>query len=199
MATTFDRFSDLPRELRDEIRRFAIRTTRPGVHIFRLYNDFKDDHAGARDSLSSARFFTGQCLAEPSWDRYFHSTNTDCGDRNVSTYLIDGGLWTACKESRLLMEKRFRNSEWGYLRKQQGTGRPLERIWKLWFLPATGYFTSLGSASHYFTVIPCRDLFVLRPDLLGNTDGDWVDLKLPEGLTERVRHIAIEYNPEWGI
>ncbi|KAI8716798.1 2EXR domain-containing protein [Fusarium sp. LHS14.1] len=195
MATTFDRFRYLPRELRDEIWRFAIRPTRPGVHIFRLYYDFEDDHAGSRDILSLARFFTGKCLAESPRDQYFHSSNTDCGDRDVSTYLIDGGLWLACKESRVMMEKYFLNSDRDYLRRHQSAASLL----KLWFMPETGYFTSSSGAPHYFTVIPRCDLFVLQPDLLSSIDRNWGHLEIPVGLTERVTHIAIEYNLEWGF
>ncbi|EEU38769.1 uncharacterized protein NECHADRAFT_82991 [Fusarium vanettenii 77-13-4] len=65
-------------------------------------------------------------------------------------------------------------------------------------MPETGYFTSSGGAPHYFTVVPGRDLFVLQPDLLSGIDRDWGYLEIPVGLTKRVRHIAIEYNPEWG-
>lgn len=190
MATTFHRFSYLPRELRDEIWRFAIRTTRPGVHIFRV-----DDQSKTSDSTSLASFFAGGYLTEPSRDQYFHNPNTDCGDRNVSTYLIDGGLWTACKESRLQMEKRFQSSEIDYLRRQQ-SGRV---VFQLWLMPETGYFTSSGGARRYFTVLPCRDLFVLQPDLLNKIHWDWKGLIIHVELSKWFRHIAIEYDPEWAV
>ncbi|RSL55239.1 hypothetical protein CEP54_009450 [Fusarium duplospermum] len=193
MATTFDRFSDLPRELRDEIWRFAIRTTHPGVHIFRLRNDFKRDYTGTCDSLSLSSFLTGRGLVEPLRGRYFRNIDTNRSQRNVSTYLIDGGLWTVCKESRLVIEKYFKSLELDYLGGQQNTGPPERR-----YMPATGYFMHSGGAPHYFTVISYRDLFVLKPNLLGKPNGYRADLKMPARLREVARHIAMEYKPEWG-
>ncbi|KAH6892388.1 hypothetical protein B0T10DRAFT_458102 [Thelonectria olida] len=203
MAATFDRFSDLPGELRDQIWSFAIRTARPGVHIFRLYNSHKDDHAGAHDVVSLACCFDGHHLAAPSWDRYFDNIDTTCSDRNLSTYLIDGGLWTACKESRLMMEKHFQSSEWNYRRKHQQKDLERKGCRQLLQMPATGYFSCDGDTPHYFTVLPHQDLFVLQPESLDNIDWDRINFDIPIGSTVRgfegIRHLAIEYNPEWGI
>jgi hypothetical protein len=204
MTTTFDRFSDLPRELRDQIWSFAIRMARPGVHIFRLYNSYRDDYAGAHDLVTSTCCcFKGHRLAAPSWNRYFDSVDAKCSDRNLSTYLIDGGLWTACKESRILMEKHFQSSEWDYRRKHRHKylfGKETELLMDI---PATSYFSCDGGDPHYFTVLPHQDLFVLQPECLENIVWDCINSDIPIGSTLRgfhaIRHLAIEYNPEWGI
>ncbi|KAH7020200.1 hypothetical protein EDB80DRAFT_870791 [Ilyonectria destructans] len=204
MTATFDRFSDLPSELRDQIWSFALRTARPGVHIFRLYNSYKDDHAGAHDVVSLHYYFNGHRLAAPLWDRYFDNIDAKYSDRNVSTYLIDGGLWTACKESRLVMEKHFQSSEWNHQRKYKRKDLIGKECRHLLNMPATGYFCCDGGAApHYFTVLPHQDLFVLQPESLDNIDWDRIKFDIPIGSTLKgfkgIRHLAIEYNPEWGI
>lgn len=204
MTATFDRFSDLPRELRDQIWSFALRTARPGVQIFRLYNSYKDDHARAHDVVSLDCCFDGHRFAAPLWNRYFDNIDTKCSDGNLSTYLIDGGLWTACKESRLIIEKHFQSSEWNYQRKYQRKKLVRKECRHLLDMPATSYFCcNGGNAPHYFTVFPHQDLFVLQPESLDNIDWDCINFDIPIGSTvqgfQGIRHLAIEYNPEWGV
>lgn len=139
MAATFNRFRELPRELRDQIWTFAIRNSQPGVHIFRIYNTREETHTGTRNLVSFFRAYPEHRLAEPSRDRYFHSIDVYCSESNVSTYLIDGGLWTVCKESRLIMEKKFRSSEWDHwCRHRRREWYPMDTPGGL-DMPATGY------------------------------------------------------------
>ncbi|KPM46309.1 hypothetical protein AK830_g131 [Neonectria ditissima] len=203
MTATFHQFSALPRELRDMIWSFAIRTARPGVQIFRLYDCFKDDHAEAHDVVSLAYSSGGLRLAAPFWDRYFENTDAMCSDRNASTYLIDGGLWTSCKESRLIMEKHFQNSEWNYRRKHHRRALSGKETRHLLDMPATGYFSCGDGDPHYFTVLPHQDLFILQAANLGDIEWDCINFDIPIGSSVKgfkgIVHLAIEYDPEWGI
>ncbi|KAF5680241.1 hypothetical protein FDENT_8444 [Fusarium denticulatum] len=105
----FKRFAERPKELRDRIWSFAGRDDRPGVHIFGQYDKTKENTSKSRFLRYDDR--TSESWAAPSWRRYYQNFNEDRSDENISTYLIDGGLWTACHESRLIMEKRFKLSK----------------------------------------------------------------------------------------
>ncbi|KAM0544695.1 hypothetical protein ACHAPJ_011682 [Fusarium lateritium] len=195
----FHHFSDLPRELRDEIWKSVIRPTRPGVHVFRIYHSKLDNATGAQ-CVAHLYYFHDQHLAAPLWNRYFGNADAHCSDKNVSTYLIDGGLWTACKESRMIMENHFKTSEWKSQRKYDtmvpvGPGPP-----KALYKPATFYFS--GKTPHYFTVLPHRDLFVLQADNLKSIDWANIDHDISIGSSVKgfsgLCHIALEYDDKWG-
>lgn len=201
MATTFDRFRELPRELRDQMWKFAIRTSQPGEHIFRICNTFKDRYTGARDLASRFRAFPKHRFAERLERRCFDRIDANFSKKTVSTYLLDGGLWTACKESRLIMEKHFRSSEWDHWRRHR------TREWHPtdtpggFDMPATGYFSPSGGRPHLCTVLPHQDLFVLQPACLETLEWDRINRDIPIGSTKKgfngLEHIAIEYNTKW--
>ncbi|KAF4982952.1 hypothetical protein FZEAL_1522 [Fusarium zealandicum] len=118
-----------------------------------------------------------------------------------SAYLIDGGLWTACKESRLVMEQQFECQKWDSerrdsIRNHRGWQRFTERM------PATGYFATDDPHKHYFTVFPHQDLFLLHYEDLKNTPWNKINWDIPIGSTLRgfggLRNLALIYNPEWG-
>ncbi|KAF5237834.1 hypothetical protein FANTH_10548 [Fusarium anthophilum] len=190
----FKRFSELPRELRDQIWSMAIRDDRPGVHVFGLYDKTNDNVTEGRSLMRGD--WPSDTWAAPSWRRYFENLNDDCSDENISTYLIDGGLWTACHESRLIMERRYEQSN------RKIYGRPSSE-WTsdrdLFNKATTGYFD--GSPLHCITVFPRRDLFVLQAEDLSNIDWSWVSfeasLARPKESFNGVRHIAIEYDQRW--
>lgn len=110
----FHLFGDLPKELRDCIWDMAIRDDDPSVHFFTIYDTERDPpsvvnpskkvHA-ARDA-HVPKFYLG--LAAP---RCRENDQLSWTDGNVSTYLTDSGLWTACHESRERMLRHFRPSE----------------------------------------------------------------------------------------
>ncbi|KAF5561968.1 hypothetical protein FPHYL_5908 [Fusarium phyllophilum] len=190
----FKRFSELPRELRDQIWSMAIRDDRPGVHIFGQY-DKRNDNVTEGHSLMRGDW-PSDTWAAPSWRRYFENLNEDYSDENISTYLIDGGLWTACRESRLVMERRFEQSK----RKiYQRCDSEWASRGELFNKATTGYFD--GSPLHGVTVFPRRDLFVLQAEDLSKVDWDWVAfeaaLAYPKEDFGGVQHIAIEYDPKW--
>ncbi|KIL87353.1 hypothetical protein FAVG1_09057 [Fusarium avenaceum] len=193
--SAFHQFSDLPRELRDMIWGFVIRDDNPGVHIFSDFDNKKKNVAETRRLMSCGQ--KSSTYAALSWRHYFDSLDENRSIENVSTYLIDGGLWTACKESRLIMEKHFRQSEWP---KAQESDRYYDNLTKENFkLPGTGYFQ--GDELHCLTVFPHRDLFVLQMDDIARDGWCTVGLNSPLGKNisgyRGVRHLAIEYRPEW--
>lgn len=228
MAIEFHLFSFLPWELRDQIWKLAIRPDLPGAHVFRVRNpnaskqddpdhrtsDDDDANCGAKSLLAAPQClpqgvdFTpaAQAAAPISWTL-----------NNPSTYLIDSGLWTACKESLLVLEKEFqvrarRQNAWG--------AEELEMFHKergRFTLPETATLAacSRGSERRYVTIFPNQDLVVLQSVDVG-APHDWrfvwdlvwesfpskvfcpeqdawkdSDRRLPE------RHMALEYNPAW--
>ena len=159
--TTFHLFPNLPWELRHAIWELAVRPLdRPGAHIFCLEE---------RDGF---KFEVKQCdvicklidsklqLSVPA------KTMSAELDSNPSMYMVDGGLWTACKESRAVMEKTFKHRMWDLRRRDwrqwheaslqlmfKGTPLPagLENPYEglgddeLDMIPATGCFLAEGS------------------------------------------------------
>lgn len=136
-------------------------------------------------------------------------------------YLLDGGLWSACKESRLVMESVYRPKYWSKMSyeimhpiyaesdKHRSGVKYNDQI------PTTAYFiphaddsecTTSASASSqnshawFFTVYPGRDLFILPLDSLvynwhGISEGGPLSL-LYSGHTGLL-NIGIEFDPWW--
>ncbi|KAI1034285.1 hypothetical protein LB503_012466 [Fusarium chuoi] len=191
---SFTRFAELPKELRDQIWSMAIRDDRPGVHIFGKYDK-------TMGNTSESRFLRhhdilSQTWAAPSWRRYFENLNGDRSDENISTYLIDGGLWTACHESRLIMEKRFELSKRKSYQENYSSHDRTKEVFKK---ATIGCFD--GTPLHLVTVFPHRDLFVLQSDSLKNVDWFLIGLDAAMASSEEgfngVMHVAFGYNPKW--
>ncbi|EEU43413.1 uncharacterized protein NECHADRAFT_82684 [Fusarium vanettenii 77-13-4] len=201
MNDTFHRFLDLPWELRDMIWNFAIRPALPGVHIFNVYHPKKDDGVNRNMEI----FHPHECydsnrLAAPRSSEFSAGVTEDYS--NPSTYLIDGGLWSACKESRLVMKRKFSGVKGRTFYDDYKSSTPMLFKWELG-VPATGYFTAQHGDVHYLTVFPHRDLFILRPQNMDTIDWDDLTSRLPlasatDGLGP-ARNIALEYNAEWGF
>lgn len=120
---------------------------------------------------------------------------------NPSMYLTDGGLWTACKESRRVMEQRFKTTEWSAIREERRHNR--RQLANIDMMPATGYFVAENSERRYFTVFPHHDLFCLQPQSLKSLDGEFFFYRNPIGGYrwgfEGLKHVALEFDPAWGI
>ncbi|KAI8665161.1 hypothetical protein LRP88_12805 [Fusarium phalaenopsidis] len=218
MLGTFHLFPQLPWELRELIWGFAVRPRKPGVHIFGTdYGTNKADEDitlcvdYARPFLASGRGIqltsptprplppTG-AMHEPSWTK-----------NNPSSYLIDGGLWTACKESRVVMEQEYEFKRWCAF--TNGRKKDYSFNIRLYDFPgdslpdekrmsAIGYFLDNGSP-HYFTVLPEMDMFFLPADGRELNLMKWYSLQYAHGLWSPnvgpagPKHVAIEFNPEW--
>ncbi|KAH7233284.1 hypothetical protein BKA59DRAFT_535187 [Fusarium tricinctum] len=126
MATTFYNSSRLPKELQYMIWECALRPDAPGVHFFKI-NDmstFPAEGAVVRDvrlytlikmfnltiSVRSTFISMNQITIRKRYQAWWK-------DGNPSTYEVDSGLWTACKESRYVMEHAFGPCIWPCLRR----------------------------------------------------------------------------------
>ncbi|KAH7195972.1 hypothetical protein DER44DRAFT_675173 [Fusarium oxysporum] len=186
MATAFHLFPFLPRELRDEIWAFAIRPHRRGVQIFRVHNSAAEADIGPQrasrvlDEVNNSWHF-----GAPLESRYYKSLDGS-PNKNVSAYMIDSGLWTACKESRRVIRKHFAehsNNPWG------PSGRAL-----------VSYCS--GSNPFYISIWPDSDLITLQPDNFFPTS--WSRIKTLACTSspsvyplEFCRDIGIDYDPAW--
>ncbi|OBS28431.1 hypothetical protein FPOA_02369 [Fusarium poae] len=98
--STFHPFSRLPFELRQQIWEEACLPSGPlerGIQYLFLTAD-------------------GLVASPRNWSQTSKQDPSDL--RNKSAYLIDGGLWNACKESRQVIEKHKNFEEWVHLRNQ---------------------------------------------------------------------------------
>ncbi|KAK0666040.1 hypothetical protein QBC41DRAFT_157124 [Cercophora samala] len=201
MAETFPRFPWLPHELRHMIWEFAIRPAVPGAHIFTISDNASrlcDDSQEYEDHVSVCQ----PRHAQPHSARIggeLHSANN-----NPSTYLTDSGLWTACRESRSVMERKLL--------------KPKDSRLIFWNdrINELSPFCPLASTRRQIALCPSQDLIILQADTL--TPFLWAS----QGVLDRTistyrsamlssctfwtamlsrageeRHIAIEYNPEW--
>ncbi|KAJ4320393.1 hypothetical protein N0V84_005887 [Fusarium piperis] len=204
MNNTFQRFPCLPPELRDQIWKFALRNSIPGVHVFKIYNAVLDNGVDNNiDVMSGYESHDCQRLAAP--DRKENSStgsqNTD-GTQNLdnpSTYLIDGGVWTACRESRYAAQRHFGLFKWRSLyEKDPERFQHMSTREKL-DMPATGCFASKDPYS--FAVFPNRDLFIFRPHdirTIGPRDpSQYACIGAHWQGFRGFQHIALEYDREW--
>jgi hypothetical protein len=89
---------------------------------------------------------------------------------NRSVYMIDAGLWTACRESRAVIERRFKVNEWEKELDQKHIST-VEVIRDYPDTPATTWFLSDGEPQRCL-VNPKTDLFFLLPFDPETTDWD---------------------------
>ncbi|KAK1778484.1 hypothetical protein QBC45DRAFT_163696 [Copromyces sp. CBS 386.78] len=103
--TEFHPFNRLPFELRDQIWKLLLRPLdRPGAHfLYVKERKKKEKDAGKFQQYDVC--ITPLRMMSPYW---LHTCVGDTPKRNRSMFMVDSALWTACKESRELMEKVFR-------------------------------------------------------------------------------------------
>jgi len=229
-SKTFTRFDDLPWELRNHIWKLAVRPDLPGANFFfgpydaiqrspttgRALNllvpsfrhnwDMKEEHrVAAQKNANDTNSLT--CLAKP-FDLEL--------ENDKSAYLIDSGLWTACKESRLVVEKEFRSRGWltawhdpnmrdppmwpflykSYEAKVQATCSSYSVGAPVAGLPKTG-----DSSTQYFHIVQRQDLSVLQcrfDEMAHPDDGHRFFLDLSGYMNSFFYRFALELNPVWG-
>ncbi|KAF6833339.1 hypothetical protein CMUS01_06585 [Colletotrichum musicola] len=185
-AQTFNQFSLLPGEIRDQIWDMAVRPhgTR-GVHYFSLFECHP--HPPLPDRFNRTIKKTIYCQPKiigvplPQDDASPHSWT----EGNRSTYAIDGGLWTACKESRAAMQRRYDLDSWAefYVTKRK-------------------ICDGDGGGKQYFTVLPLYDLIYLQPWNSGLDFWNFVHripFVSPQFGFAGVRHIALKYDRSWTV
>lgn len=117
MASEFHLFTSLPTELRLKIWEYALRQhqpSRPGAHFFSITNLREDGgeliDLGVQCEWGSRCIHNHgdtYCLAAPKFGSS-HSWTSN----NPSSYLWDFGMWTACRESRVVIEDHYKLDYW---------------------------------------------------------------------------------------
>ncbi|KAK3291174.1 uncharacterized protein B0H64DRAFT_409989 [Chaetomium fimeti] len=218
MAAEFHFFPRLPWELREKIWKLVIRPAEPGVHVFRLcsqgHSSRKSEHRAFTDQDDRRPCLwwlaAPQCLPKGV---DFSPASREAAPiswtlNNPSTYLIDSGLWTACKESMLIIEREFQaparlQHEWSpsevkSFRAKRGR----------FTLPETTTYKIFDHSSlRYFTIFPLQDLLILKPPEVSYFDMGITDDIFPSlvshdnykkiGRYVHSRNAALEYDPAW--
>ncbi|KAF5674281.1 hypothetical protein FCIRC_7819 [Fusarium circinatum] len=183
MATTFHQFLLLPRELRDEIWYLAIRSHHRGVQIFQIHKSPSYEDNGTQNlSPNPGQHIRPWHFGAPLGHKSYKGLDGS-PDKIVSTYMIDRGLWTACKESRRVIRKHFAN--------------PSNNPGGLAECGRVSYCS--GSNPFYLSVWPGSDLFILQLDNFFDTN--WSRIEAFAGTpksspcpVESCREIGIEYD-----
>ncbi|KAF6828362.1 hypothetical protein CMUS01_08622 [Colletotrichum musicola] len=155
MATTFHGFHDLPAELRLQIWEGCIRPDGQDVHFFTIETCFdpSPEQSGISCELKPQHYsidgeeYETEHVAAPLFGAGSQRSWTE---NNPSTYLIDVGLWTACRESREESLKRE-----PYCRGLRFSERDYKGA------PGTGRFRHNGE-DWCFAVFSHRDLFCVQ-------------------------------------
>ena len=196
MAADFHFFPLLPWELREMIWKLAIRPALPGAHVFRVYNandssehstTTNPEHETSRDDypwISKSRLAAPRCLPRGVANTFDPAAQAAAPIswtlNNPSTYLIDSGFWTACKELLLVIDKEFQSPA---RRQRVWSPSEVESFRKKrdrFTLPETATYVAACDNSRrrrrYLTVFPDQDLFILQPhDITAlNWDLVWV-------------------------
>ncbi|GAB1320057.1 hypothetical protein MFIFM68171_10267 [Madurella fahalii] len=205
IGTIFHPFPRLPKEIRDIIWDFAIRPSMPAAHYFTIFrpHSYREWAAIGKD-MAVVGDWPLCALAAPYCEEKRARSWTSS---NPSAYLIDGGLWTACKESRERIAKQIGPFETVFQYNGQAMvreERPAAR--------ATGTFMRNGE-KQVFATYPRVDLFCLQPlnhDSILNSwnDGwrrdDWEHLLEKKNVPMFDRwiglelgNLALELDPAW--
>ncbi|PNP74234.1 hypothetical protein FNYG_12283 [Fusarium nygamai] len=193
---SFRRFADLPKELRDTIWDYASHRNLAGVQIFELRTPEPKRNGKTSDATALRTRPPRHQLDAPLRSKCFPAVDGSPGNSHTSTYMAHIGLWTACKESRDVMEKAT-----------QGTKKILEMQAKhqYMFYPWEEHVpASIScSASQRFLVQPHADLFVIQPSKIEDIDWSQVARDIRNQLEPRgfrfPINIGIEWNVQWGI
>ncbi|KAK5652672.1 hypothetical protein OQA88_10266 [Cercophora sp. LCS_1] len=215
----FHLFPFLQWEIRRKIWKYTMRPDLPGVHVFRLYDaDDSVQLASAYDNDETkeaahrdAKHKDSEVLDGPLFGPHFRLAAPRClpcdaslanptlrvkvpiswTHNNPSTYIVDGGLWTACEESKRVMEEAIER-DFIFLPnksaalcpragKRCGTTQEILKI----SVPPTKSIRYIN-----LQMEPC-DLFILQIDDIKslrweNLRGPWIPA-----------NIAFEYKPDW--
>ncbi|KAL7929382.1 hypothetical protein V8C35DRAFT_331751 [Trichoderma chlorosporum] len=107
-------------------------------------------------------YFRNAAMVRPSFE-----------DHNPSTYLVDYGLWNACKQSRAVMLEAYQFGWWYTIvpRISVEIMTPLSRQ-GLIEMPVLVKFRH-GGKNHWLSFFPNKDLIYLQPEELETASWDW--------------------------
>ncbi|KAH8882202.1 hypothetical protein GQ53DRAFT_463394 [Thozetella sp. PMI_491] len=189
----FHLFPNLPKELRDLIWESAIRPDRPSAHFFTLCYDGKESMRTQVLANWASRYqnwklqlscpqFSSTAFGSYSWT-----------DGNPSAYLLDSGLWTACRESRDAMRRYHRLGRRPERDAEEAAPETTPTGPRA--LPRPTLACSKGLIhDRFLTVDPARDLLCIQPELtyapISKTALAWIPLQNFQDF----QNIAIEFS-----
>ncbi|PNP74471.1 hypothetical protein FNYG_12190 [Fusarium nygamai] len=197
MLDSFHCFGNLPLELQTEIWSSAIRPTKAGVQILSLHSDQKNQsHKGG---ASEAPWSSNYYLAAPKWAFGPKSSRIAASGEatfswtknNPSTYLIDSGVWSACRQSHCIMKDILSSTKPKVIHIKVRCGSSNIEV------DAPGG----GSPQQTSIVVsPSQDLFILQldsPDIFSwSFLEDAVPSNTAKGLLQ-IPHVGWQYHPSW--
>ncbi|KAF4435488.1 hypothetical protein F53441_13496 [Fusarium austroafricanum] len=197
MFDSFHCFRNLPVELQTEIWSSAVRPVKAGVQIFSLSSDHRSQSHG--DGAPEAPWADTYYLTAPKWafgpksSRFsaFDETTASWTKNNPSTYLIDSGLWNACRQSHRAMRDILGPTEPRAIRMTVRCSHSNGEI----DAPENVSFQQRN-----LIVSPSQDLFILQPD-----DPDMFSWSLFEDVIPNntapgwleIPHVGWQYHPSW--
>ncbi|KAI0156428.1 hypothetical protein GGR57DRAFT_463410 [Xylariaceae sp. FL1272] len=178
-SPTFHCFMDLPLELRLQIWETCLHPFEPSAQFFTIANADRDICAKNLYVTSNMKYNLAappcQKTGERSWSR-----------NNLSAYMIDHGLWTACHESRGVILKHHKNRRQAQFKALRASDYTVDMPPTL-PTTLTGRFIE-GDNERYFSFNPTDDL--LSFDLVSfRCSIPFTDVML--GFN--AKHIALEY------
>ncbi|KAK1845295.1 hypothetical protein CCHR01_12098 [Colletotrichum chrysophilum] len=206
MICEFRRVSLLPPELRTKIWDLA---TRPagfrGVQYFSILPLHRPperfQHHVSNRLRPQQSFLLGPPMptnetAQPSWNN------------SESTYAIDSGLWTACKESRAAMYRCYRPEERSDFL-QQLKEKPHLR-WDIVYWRNPKHFDTSATfmvndmhTNRFVTVLPAQDLIFIQPyDRPFNPACIYDSMPFAAGDAAgfgELSNVALEFDPSWNV
>ncbi|KAL3587346.1 hypothetical protein FPOAC2_13241 [Fusarium poae] len=197
MLNSFHLFTSLPVELQAEIWSRAVRSTKPGVQVFSLSSDAMCQQHG--ENTQNYPWAATYRLMAPKWSfgpisatvNNSHSTLASWTKSNPSTYLVDSGLWNACRHSNRVMRDIIEAT--GPMVVQTKVERCSREV-------NLGASANLPSQKRTIIVSPHQDLFILQldnPEMLNwSLFEDVVPLDASPGLAQ-IRHVGWQYHPIW--
>ncbi|RSL69193.1 hypothetical protein CEP54_002471 [Fusarium duplospermum] len=204
---TFHIFPNLPGELREEIWRCAVGADGPnrrGAHFFGIFNPRKDEKASSWVNhalrLRWSTFDGEICLVGPHWestsieDQSINKSDPASWiDNNPSTYLIDSGLWMACKESRNVIDQ--------VLHQQKPDGSRTNNLTRMPLAYQNEACMPDDTKDRFITVFSRQDLFCFQAYDWGTVDWNSISSGVPFLLNNLggARHMAVRYDSKWGI
>ncbi|KXH29906.1 hypothetical protein CNYM01_12774 [Colletotrichum nymphaeae SA-01] len=184
MATTFHQFGVLPVEVRLQVWECNLRSADPAFHVFSIKSRATSTASNGLGHKTPTQVH--QCetyvLSNPT---YTPRQRCPWSESDPSTYRVDAGLWSACKESRDVVQKHYATL----------------------VNPSSGHSSSTRhnqperSASGS-SILPDKDLIIFQVALDTYVSvGDALSALRPffQNDETRLLHIAFEFTDDWDI